>query len=525
MAVFSPRHRSVSREGREEAVPNHNTGNPEPEAGYRTTGLRANELGLSAVIMQGVTHIAPAVGVVLSIQYITSLSGVTTPLSYLFAFFIVLLLGASLTQLAKYLPSAGGYYTYLSRTVHPRAGFLTAWLYFLYDPTCPAINLAFMGFFFESTLKAEWGITWFKWWLFFLIGTAFVTFFIYRGIKISTRTVVILGLTEIAIVVALGICGLFSPGPGGVNFSSYDPGHALTTNGLFLGVVFSIFSFTGFEAVAPLAEESRNPRKSLPRGIMYSILIMGAFYLFGSWAIVLGWGTDRIPSFINSAENPVFVLAKHLWGGAWVLIFLAVINSIFAVSIACSNAATRVFYRMAETGSLPKSLAKVHPKYGTPVNAVLLMTFLTLAIGLGLGFWIGPNQEFFMLGVAITLTLAAVYSLGNLGVVRYFWRERRSEFNIWLHAVFPAVSTAALGYVCYKSLVPLPAPPVGAAPWIALGMLVSGVIVVFAISATGREEWLRKAGAVYEGDIPQPAAAVGEPPGGPSPAGPSGEVG
>lgn len=130
-----------------------------------------------------------------------------------------------------------------------------------------------------------------------------------------------------------------------------------------------------------------------------------------------------------------------------------------------------------------------------------------------------------MLGIAITLSLAAVYSLGNLGVLLYYWRERRSEFNIWLHLVFPVVSTAALGYVCYKSLVPLPALPVGAAPWIALAMLVSGVIIVFAISWTGREDWLRTAGAVYEGDLPQPAQAVGEPPGGPPPAGPTGEVG
>jgi amino acid transporter len=176
-------------------------------------------------------------------------------------------------------------------------------------------------------------------------------------------------------------------------------------------------------------------------------------------------------------------------------VFLAVINSISAVSSPAPTAATRVFYRMAETGSLPESLAKVHPKYGTPVNAILLMCFLTASpLGWALGFWIGPDQEFFMMGIAITLSLAAVYSLGNLGVVRYYWRERRSEFNIWLHLVFPVVSTAALGYVCYKSLNPLPALPVGAAPWIALGMLVSGVIVVFAISWTGREEWLRKAG-------------------------------
>ena len=76
-----------------------------------------------------------------------------------------------------------------------------------------------------------------------------------------------------------------------------------------------------------------------------------------------------------------------------------------------------------------------------------------------------------------------------------------------------------------NNAVSLYALPIGAAPWIALGMLVSGVIVVFAISWTGREEWLYKAGAVYEGDVPQPAAAVGEPPGGPPPAGPPSEVG
>src|SRR6266699_1826342 len=184
------------------------------------TELKAGALHLPEVLMQAITHIAPGAGLILSIQFIVSQSGIAAPLGFSIAFLIVLTLGISLTQLAKHLPSAGGYYTYLSRTVHPRAGFLTAWLYFLYDPTCPAINLAFMGFFFESTLKAEWGVNWFKWWLFFLIGTAFVTFFIYRGIKISVRIVVILGVFEIAVVVVLAIFGLFSPGPGGVNFSS-----------------------------------------------------------------------------------------------------------------------------------------------------------------------------------------------------------------------------------------------------------------------------------------------------------------
>src|SRR5881392_951536 len=84
--------------------------------------LRSGALKLPSILMQGITHIAPAVGIVLTIQLISSLAGVTAPLAYLIAFAIVLTLGISLTQLAKHLASAGGYYTYVSRTVSPGAG-------------------------------------------------------------------------------------------------------------------------------------------------------------------------------------------------------------------------------------------------------------------------------------------------------------------------------------------------------------------------------------------------------------------
>ena len=276
-----------------------------------TQKLRAGALKFPAILMQGITHIAPAVGL-LSIQFIASEAGVTAPLAYLLAFFIILTLGISLTQLARHLPSAGGYYTYISRTVHPRAGFLTAWLYFLYDPASTAINLAFMGFFFESTMRHEYRI-WCPWWLFFVIATALITVLVYRGVAISTGTMVVLGAAEIAIVVALSVFSLLHAGSGGVNLDSYIPNHAPSRSGLYLGIVFSIFSFTGFDAVAPLAEESANPRRNLPRAIIGSILCMGAFYLFCSWAVITGWGTNDLKTFVSSGENPCFVLARKFW--------------------------------------------------------------------------------------------------------------------------------------------------------------------------------------------------------------------
>lgn len=465
------------------------------------TKLRSGALKLPSIMMQGITHIAPAIGLIFSIQFITSLAGVTAPLAFAIAFGIILTQGFSLNQLAKHLPCAGGYYTYVSRTVHPRAGFLTAWLYFLYDPVGPAINLSFMGFLLQQTFQAEFNL-YFPWWFFLIITTLLISLLIYRGIELSAEIMLVLGFVEILIVTALAVTGLFQPGDGGINVSSYNPANATTANGLYLGVIFSLFSFTGFESVAPLAEESENPRKNLPKAILGSILIAGVFYLFCSWGLLTGWGTNDLRTFIDSKENPSFVLARKLWGGAWILVLLAVFNSIMAVSIACMNAATRVFYAMGRSESLPLALAKIHPVYQTPVNAIWLQTIITLLVGLGLGFWIGPDQEFFLMATVTTLGMIVVYSAGNFGVFRFYRTEKRTEFNLMLHALFPLVSTIALLWVGYKSVVPLPPFPIKYAPLIVSGWLMIGIVLLWILSLKGQENWLFKAGqSAYEQDI------------------------
>ncbi|MEW6237551.1 MAG: APC family permease [Candidatus Omnitrophota bacterium] len=462
------------------------------------TKLRAGALKLPSIMMQGITHIAPAIGLIFSIQFVTSLAGVTTPLSFAIAFVIILTLGFSLNQLARHLPCAGGYYTYVSRTVHPRAGFLTAWLYFLYDPAGTAINLAFMGYFLQQTLNVEYNV-FFPWWLFFIIAALLISWLVYRGIELSAEIMLFLGAAEILIVVALVVTGLFQPGNGGINLASYNPANATSMSGLYLGVVFSIFSFTGFESVAPLAEESENPRKNLPKAIIGSILLTGAFYLFCSWALLVGWGTNDLKAFIDCKESPTFVLARKLWGGAWILVLLAVFNSIMAVSIACTNAATRVFYAMGRSESLPRALAKIHPVYQTPMNAIKLQTAITLLLGLGVGFWIGPDQEFFLMAAVTTLGMILVYSAGNLGVYRFYRSEQKAEFNVFFHAIFPFVSTVALIWVGYKSVVPLPQTPICYAPFIVAAWLIIGAALLWIMYRRGRESWLLKAGqAAYE---------------------------
>src|SRR5439155_19057036 len=203
---------------------------------------------------------------------------------------------------------------------------------------------------------------------------------------------------------ALAVSGIVDPGRGGVSAAPFRPSSAPSLHGLYLAVVFSIGSYSGWEAAAPLAEESRAARRAVPLAMVLSLVGMGIFMVFCSWGILVGWGTKNLFGFLFSREFPTFVLARHLWGGAWVLVLFALLNSALGVAIACTNVATRMWYGMAREGALPRQLAELHPRYRTPTRAIALQIGVALAIGLGLGFWIGPVKTLVMLGL--------VYSLG-----------------------------------------------------------------------------------------------------------------
>ena len=292
-----------------------------------------------------------------------------------------------------------------------------------------------------------------------IVTALLISFLAYRGIEISVEFTMVLGIAEVVLLLALATSGFLTPGPGGVNLEPFNFHNIPSRSGLALAVVYTIFCFSGFESVAPLAEESKNPKRNLPRAIVGSVLIMGIAYVFCGWGLLSGWGTEpeTLKNFIDipdSAENPVFQLARRLWGSGWIVILLVLVNSAIGVSMASTNAATRVFFAMGRSGSLPKALAWIHPVHKTPVVAIAVQTVLTFAIGLGLGFAMGPENEFVFLATALTLGMVCVYCAGNLGVFLFFFRRVRSEFSVFRHLVLPLASSAAMLYGGYKTLDP-----------------------------------------------------------------------
>ena len=95
---------------------------PSGETGIRTE-LREGAVGLPGVLMQGIATIAPAFAILASFVFIVGFAGIVTPWAYLFGGSLLALQALSAAQLAKVFPSAGGWYTWIARALHPRAGF------------------------------------------------------------------------------------------------------------------------------------------------------------------------------------------------------------------------------------------------------------------------------------------------------------------------------------------------------------------------------------------------------------------
>ena len=474
-----------------------NTDRPGP-TGIQTE-LREGAVGLPGVLMQGIATIAPAFAILASFVFITGFAGIVTPWAYLFGGALLALQALSAAQLAKQFPSAGGWYTWIARALHPRAGFFAGVLFSVWLPPVGALTLSLLGkTVLEPAIKEEYGVT-IPWWIWVVAGLALVIWWSYAGIVVSERLLIITGAVEIVLMVALAVTALANPGPGGFNFAPLNPGNFHLASNLFLGVVFSIFAFSGWESTGPLAEESRNPRRNVPIGLVGSVLVLMAYFVFVTWGYLVGFGTDKVGEINFDIPFPVTTVAERVWGGGWVLLLFALLNSAIAVSIACFNGGTRTWYAMGRSGVLPSSLGKVVPSRQTPDNAIHLQVAVN-ALAFVLVLIFGAEDTFFTWANMITLGLITMYLLANIAVARYYLTEARSQFNPLLHVVVPAVASAAGLVVVWKSYFS-PFQSTGPVYWGLMCFIVLVVVTVLALvllRVRGREDWLHRAQLVFE---------------------------
>jgi amino acid transporter len=393
-----------------------------------------------------------------------------------------------------------------------------AWAFTLAEPIVPAALFAAFGFFGASFITELTGFSNDMLWLplAVLCGLA-VWLLTYRGVEISTRTGVALGLIEIGIFLVLAVLLIANAGDP-VDASVFIPADG-NVQPAFQGMVFCILAFVGFEAAAPLGEETRDPRTTIPRAILLSCLLIGLFYIFCYYAATVYFGADRMQAefLAFNGGNPWGGMADEILpklGG--LLVTFAIVNSCLANSNAGAIASTRSIFSLGRAGLLPRALGAVHPTYLTPVNATHLQGVIGigLAIVLGLGFAGydagGPITTYGFIGTSLGLLFAAMYIAVNVACIGYFLGQGRSEFNPLKHILVPVLGAVAMviGFlsafggvsipIINLDLPPLPA-PYNYAPILVGAWMLVGVILYFVLRARSPEAVSELGAAVAEG--------------------------
>jgi amino acid transporter len=205
--------------------------------------------------------------------------------------------------------------------------------------------------------------------------------------------------------------------------------------------MFAFGSFVGFEATALYGEEARDPHRSVPRATYISLGLITVFYLLTTWAAISARGVEHAQSVAQAdPENYIFNATTDLLGQGYTDIMgILVMTSLLAAFLAFHCNTARYHVALARDGLLPRSLATIHPRHGSPVAAsacqlgVLAVFTIVFALA-GQHPYLGMGVAMYGLGV---LGIVVLQTIAAVSIVGYFLRHRQDE-GIWGSIVAPA---------------------------------------------------------------------------------------
>ena len=454
---------------------------------------------MSAAIM------GPAVSTFFNPQFSMPFSGAATPFVYLACTVLLLIAASGIVAMSAQVPSAGAFYTYVTRGLGARAGFVTGGLTFVaYALLLPA-EIGLIGGYLQSTIAAEFGVN-VPWALIGLVPAGLMMFLAFEGIRSSLRAALVLFTLEVAVILVLAFIIIGSGGgPDGLTPAPLSPTASPNGfQGLVTGAVFAALSFVGFEGAAVLGEEARDPRRTVPRAIVWSVLGVGILYTFCVWAEVVGLGVEKANATDGTATPWNDLAATFAPWMKWFVV-IAAVSSMFAVMVNANNSIIRVLFVMSREGLLPAFLTRIHPRHASPTGAVAAVGIFAVVVALVLGSFIGglgdPAAGFTVygyLGFLLTLGVLPVYALTNIAAIRYLWRKT-DVFNIWKHGVLPALGVVLIVGLLVGQILEQTTAPYTWFPWVIVAWVVIVSIGAFWLGRV-RPDQVRAAGQALGGE-------------------------
>lgn len=433
------------------------------------TGLARQTMGPVEVLAQSIAAIAPSAVMATGPALVVLSAGNGTWLSYVLGAITVVLIGLCVVQYGARVASTGSLYSYVAKSLGPGPAFAAGWGLVIGYTFIAIVGVAGVGIYGTALLDAIGVDATPKpaQVLLYVLAAAAAAGLAIAGIRISTRLGLLLEVLSVSAILVLMVVVL---GREGVSDGAQAHLTGTTSNGVTFGVVLAVLGFVGFESAAALGAEARDPHRAIPRAVLSSAVIVGLMYVFAAFVTLKGLGAEGLS---NSAA-PMDDLAKvaHLSGFRYV-IDAGVAMSFFAVIVASINAAARVLYTMAHEQVLHALLRRTHATHRTPHVAILALVPVILLVPAGmLVYGTTPFNIYAYTGTLGTFGYLTAYLLMAIGMPVF---TRTRGFGRGYHWVLAAAAVAAVVYVVYKNLVPVPPSPYDVLPYLYLALLLVGV--------------------------------------------------
>ncbi|MCP1472486.1 putrescine importer [Pseudomonas sp. EB276 TE3739] len=387
-------------------------------------------LSLGSVVLFGIAYMTPII-VLGTFGILAQTTAGMVPAAYLAALVAMFFTAMSYGRMAAAFPVAGSAYSYVRKAISPKLGFIAGWavlLDYLFLPMAIwLIGAAYLTSAFPSIPQWIWVLA--------FIGITSAINII--GLKLANGINALLMLVQFLVLIAfVALCVHYIGGDAGTPLWSIKP----FFNGdmqlplIMSGAAIACYSFLGFDAVSTLTEETRDPRRTIPRAIMLITLIGGLIFVGVSYFVQIAH-----PSFhFDSVDSAAYEIARNIGGDLFVSIFLiGLIVGQFASGLSAQASGSRLLFAMGRDGVLPKSFfGTLHARFGTPVNSILLCAVVAL---LALKLDVTTSTSFINFGAFLA------FSLVNLSVIFHYWigGEKKGLRELLLFLIFPFIGLVA----------------------------------------------------------------------------------
>ena len=419
-------------------------------------GLKRDSLNLPRLAFIGLAYFSLAPVIYLNMGFMESDSGgPDMPFLFILITIAVLPTAISYALMNNRRPSAGSGYTWLWESTYPGVGLWLGWMMITTYVVVSALYPPAFGTFFNALLS-YFHLTANTWTgvgggIFAILVVAYLS---HNNIKMSSLLIGILMVIEATFIAAVAIVIVVKGGHlGHFSATPFDPKAAtLGFSGLSLAAIFAFLSIAGVDAVAPVAEESKTPRRLIPLATILITLMAGLFWTLVSYGFAISVPVSTVEHYVAAGQiTPVLPITRSYIGGWAVLVPITGFTAALASFGASLYAASRITYALSREGFLHRHFAGLHPRFRTPWRAEEATLVVALVFLIAVSFWQGgPANAYAYLGEIFVFFVLILYMFVNLANLVYHARFQRASFNWFLNGFIPVAGIGIDGYILYK---------------------------------------------------------------------------